>query len=90
MLNAEVMNVVDRPWLREVHVDHNHVLTVIVTCWKCKKESDVEVDFTSFQIWKDGKEMLHTALPQLGIDTREMFISGTCSTCWDVLFAETE
>jgi hypothetical protein len=34
--------------------------------------------------------LIQKAMPYLTADEREMFISGTCSDCWDKLFPESD
>jgi hypothetical protein len=62
---------------------------VSVKCRICRQPVVVEVDMIDIAKWQNGM-LIQNAMPYLTADEREMFISGTCSDCWDKLFPESD
>ena len=58
---------------------------VNVPCRCCKEMTSLEVNFTGFEAWQNGG-LIQNALPELNANQRELLISGTCPTCWDMVF----
>lgn len=58
-------------------------------CMVCGKQSTVEVDYVGYHQWLAG-ELIQRALPTLSADDRELLITGTCSPCFEAMFAEEE
>ena len=56
----------------------NHELT----CRHCGETQTIAVSAEAYQAWQGG-EFIQNAMPELTEDEREMFISQTCSVCWD-------
>ena len=60
-----------------------------IPCPFCGKVSKVEI---STKEWLDGLQaykngaVAQKAWPKLDADTRELFMSGVCSKCWDETF----
>lgn len=55
-------------------------------CIGCHKTSEVEVDFTSYQRYKNGA-LIQDAFPNLTPEQRELIQTGTHPSCWDAIFA---
>jgi len=62
---------------------------VSIDCVMCKQPVVVHVDMMDVAKWQNGM-LIQKAMPYLTADEREMFISGTCSDCWDKLFPESD
>jgi len=62
---------------------------VAVPCRCCNEVTELKVDFEQFTKWQQG-ELIQNALPELNADQRELLISGTCPTCWDMMFPSDE
>jgi hypothetical protein len=56
-------------------------------CAVCGKRSYVTVPRVGFDLWMAGAH-IQDACPELSVEDRELLISGTCSACFDTLFAE--
>ena len=56
-----------------------------IQCGGCKKTYGIPVDRAKFDEWRGGK-WAQDAFPDMAPDWREMFISGTCPSCFDELF----
>lgn len=56
-----------------------------ITCTSCQQPQVVSVKEEDLARWRAG-EFVQKAMPYLTADERELFISGTCGTCWDELF----
>jgi hypothetical protein len=56
-------------------------------CKSCLK--DIELPCTEDQVlaWRNGRDLIQRALPQLTADERELLLSGYCGSCFDSLFA---
>jgi len=61
------------------------MVSVAVPCRSCQDVKRLEVNFNGFKSWQKG-ELIQNALPELNADQRELLISGTCPTCWDLMF----
>ena len=61
--------------------------TYHLECVGCSQESAINADQRDVESWRDG-ELIQDAMPYLDADQREMFISGTCPTCWTKMFGE--
>lgn len=60
-------------------------ITINIRCFHCKKEHLLEVKEKDLISYKNGKNIAD-AFPYLTADERELFISQTCSECWDKMF----
>lgn len=49
-----------------------------------------EEQFNKFQMWEQRLIHIQDAIPEVAPEIREVFISGTCSSCWDKMFGEEE
>ena len=62
-----------------------------ITCICCRKPVEIPgVDADKLTTIRVGRAMgmsIREIVPELSPDYREMFISGTCPTCWDNMFA---
>lgn len=63
--------------------------SVSVKCRRCSRNVKMIVDMMDIAKWQNGM-LIQNALPYLTADEREMFISGTCSVCWDEMFPESD
>lgn len=62
---------------------------VVAACPKCKGERSVMVAEEDLKAFIAGKHV-QMAFPYLNADDRELFLSGICPKCWDVMFKEPE
>ena len=61
----------------------------VFVCPVCKKEKRVEVPIAGLEARAAGVNV-QTAFPNLSKNQRELFVSGTCSECWEKMFGEDE
>jgi|MDSW01.2.fsa_nt_gb hypothetical protein len=61
--------------------------TYHLECVHCGQESAIDAKPSDVESWAEG-ELIQDAMPYLDPDQREMFISGTCSACWDKMFLD--
>ncbi len=54
-------------------------------CRMCGKTVQICVPDAGYAKWQHGA-CIQDAMPEVSISDREMLISGTCPTCWDMLF----
>jgi hypothetical protein len=65
-------------------------VTIVKECPMCGAVNVVEnVDFDHFAAWRSGKR-IQNALPELTPSQREMLLTGTCETCWDKMWKESD
>jgi hypothetical protein len=53
-----------------------------LTCQHCGEHQTITVPAEAFKEWKNGK-YIQDAMPDLTADEREMFLTQTCSVCWE-------
>ena len=56
-----------------------------VDCRICGDAHTIMADEKDVCHWQEGM-LIQEALPYLTLDERELFISGTCGTCFDNMF----
>lgn len=61
--------------------------TVTTHCPHCRKPWSVEVDLHDFISWTSGVRPTQ-AFPYLNRDEMELFLTGYCTPCWDLLFKD--
>jgi hypothetical protein len=61
--------------------------TIEIKCRSCKEASKFDITTKQWLSIKRG-ELIQNVLPNLSVDERELFISKTCGTCYDRMFAE--
>lgn len=59
--------------------------TVEIKCPHCNKSMSVKLTFQQLKEVKKGRKLITQIFPNESADYRELFISGTCSECWDKL-----
>ena len=64
-------------------IDNDHVS---VDCTDCKATFRIKFTVGQERAWRNGA-LIQRVAPELG-DRAELLISGTCSTCFDRLFAD--
>jgi hypothetical protein len=57
-----------------------------ISCSRCGAEYSVMVNPEDVIRWQAGHGYIQEVMPYLSASEREMFISGTCDTCWNNLF----
>lgn len=62
---------------------------IAVGCGDCGKQFAFEVSLNGYESWLAG-ELIQRAMPELKPEERELFISNTCSTCFDEMFGPPE
>ena len=62
-------------------------MTLNVTCRVCNRRHKVQVKDEEYASWINGS-LIQDVMPGLSAAWRELLISGTCSTCFDLMFAE--
>lgn len=55
------------------------------TCFKCGRKFEIEVTKEEFQKYLNG-ELIQNAFPKMDPGLRELFISGICPDCWNMIF----
>jgi hypothetical protein len=60
-------------------------VTIVIECRDCGRLISISVESEDFYDWREGLSV-QNAFPYLGASDREMFISQTCSECWDDMF----
>ena len=65
------------------------MISIIVSCPFCGKESFVNVSYEGYWAWQNG-ELIQNALPELSANERELLMTGICSDCWESMFGEEE
>ena len=68
---------------------HNPIGILPVICWRCDSDHVIQAPVSNLLAWQGG-ELIHTALPMLSANDRELLISNTCGDCWDDMFGESE
>lgn len=67
---------------------------IIVKCPICQKDQILKFDKEQTEAFNAGLELVRQgmliqhAFPFLSSNERELLISGTCSKCWDEMFAQ--
>jgi hypothetical protein len=61
----------------------------VFICPICKKEKRVEVPIVGLKLREAGVH-IQAAFPNLSKDDRELFVSGTCSECWEKMCGKDE
>ena len=60
-----------------------------VRCIVCDDTFDIMVDPNDLNRWAEG-ELIQDALEYITEDESELLLSGTCGSCWETLFPDTE
>jgi hypothetical protein len=60
-------------------------MNVALTCVCCNQEFTFKVPVERYISWRFG-ENVQTAFPEMPKEERELFISGTCNSCFQELF----
>lgn len=61
--------------------------TYHLECTGCSQEVAIDANPRDVEAWRDG-DLIQNVMSYLNADQREMFISGTCPTCWTKMFGE--
>jgi hypothetical protein len=72
-------------WLEEEVVSPMD-LTVQINCTFCHEPNLVRVNHQDYITYINDELHVQDAFPYLTPDERELFISGTCTTCWNAMF----
>jgi hypothetical protein len=68
----------------------NQTIVVSIACSVCNVPQHIpNVDKAGLMRWGMG-QAIQTALPELSSDQREMFLSGTCPSCWDMYYKQSQ
>lgn len=62
---------------------------VITVCPRCGDEKEFLFTKEEFARFQTG-EHVQNLFPAMSVDDRERLISGTCPTCWDIMFKDEE
>ena len=65
------------------------LLHVKKACPLCRKQQSVFVKKEQLEKWENGM-LIQTAFPELSASQRELLQTGTCDTCWDNMFLDSE
>ena len=68
--------------------DSGHV-TFFRTCPLCREETAITESEEKYRVWRSGAP-IQDVWPELDVDVRELYISGTHPECWDELFGEVD
>lgn len=64
---------------------------VAVKCRWCGQVKSVPVSLSEWSTYEEHPEgYIQDTLPSLSPEDRELFISRTCSKCWDEMFGESD
>lgn len=58
-------------------------------CDRCKNVYRFDCNMVDYLKWVNG-DLIQNAMPYVSLDNRELLISGTCGTCFDKLFGESD
>jgi len=58
-------------------------------CNYCDMTYSIPVTEEQVDKWRDGM-LIQNAMPEVSNDLRELLISGTCGSCWEVLWSPME
>ena len=61
--------------------------TYHLECTGCSQEVAIDANPRDVDEWRNG-DLIQNVMSYLDADQREMFISGTCPTCWTKMFGE--
>ena len=61
-------------------------ITLSIVCRECKKVIEIKVTQEELDDFNIGKKKIQNYFPNLNSSERELFLSQTCSTCWDKMF----
>jgi hypothetical protein len=75
-----MMNVMDVKKLKE---DQYEILSP--PCPLCKQTTTITISGFQLYQYRQGAGAT-TVLPQVDVDVRERFMSGTCGPCWNTMF----
>lgn len=56
-------------------------------CPLCREQDTIEIPEEGFFAWRHG-QYIQDALPELDAGKREQLITGTCPSCWTLMFGE--
>ena len=57
-----------------------------VRCNLCSKEYNIIADRNDMEAWISGDKYIQDVLDYLSAAERELLISKTCGSCWDILY----
>lgn len=64
--------------------------TYDITCKSCGLEYNIVAKQDDVIDWMSGAKYIQDALAYLSSSERELFISQTCNTCWNLLYPDAE
>lgn len=79
------LKILGKPWIKAYDDTTGEAL---ILCRECKEIKRRKVTRKQIANWADGA-LIQRAMPELSRDETELFISGTCSPCFDKLWEET-
>jgi len=56
-----------------------------IECFFCDETYHIQVALADLEAWENGM-LIQEAMPYLTAGERELFISGTCDSCWEKMF----
>ena len=59
-----------------------------INCNRCDQPQRIKPNAEGFVQWIRDEALIQDAMPELTAGEREMFLSGTCDSCWNILFPE--
>lgn len=62
-------------------------VVIKVRCPICGKQTILDMTYTQWRRYMDGKELVQQIFPEKSASARELLISGICSKCWDDMFS---
>lgn len=62
----------------------------IFTCVNCGKEITLTVEAEDLQRWGNREEHIQNCFPYLTPAERELFLTGICGECFDIMFRENQ
>jgi len=63
--------------------------SIDIPCHMCGLEYNILVDSDNWKEWKSGEKYIQDAFRYLSAGERELLLTGTCDSCWQILY-ETE
>jgi hypothetical protein len=74
--------------MTEMTKKFDNPLDVSKNCLGCGDYHEIIVERDDYDLWKRGVLRIQAAFPYLSDDKRELILSGTCGTCYDLLYDE--
>lgn len=66
------------------------MVSMKITCKHCGEQFNFNVSNDQFVKYMEKGDLIQNIFPEMNDDDKELFISRTCSKCWDEIFGDEE